>query len=61
VKVSVVMPGSVATDMAGAEADSTWMLGPDDVAESVAHALSTPAAVLVHRLEIRALKPPRKG
>src|SRR3712207_6815913 len=32
VKVSVVMPGSVATDMSGSEADATWMLGPDDVA-----------------------------
>jgi short-subunit dehydrogenase len=61
VKVSVVMPGSVATDMAGAEADASWMLGADDVAGAVAHVLSTPPAVLVHRLEIRALKPPRKG
>jgi 3-hydroxy acid dehydrogenase / malonic semialdehyde reductase len=61
VKVSVVMPGSVATEMAGAEADTTWMLRPDDVAESVAHVVATPPAVLVHRLEIRALKPPRKG
>ena len=61
VKVSVVMPGSVATDMAGAEADATWMLGAADVAEAVAHVLSTPPPVLVHRLEIRALKPPRKG
>jgi NADP-dependent 3-hydroxy acid dehydrogenase YdfG len=59
VKVSVVMPGSVATDMAGSDADATWMLRPDDVAESVAHALGTPPAVLVHRLEIRALKPPK--
>lgn len=61
VKVSVVMPGSVATDMAGSEVDATWMLVPDDVAESVAHVVATPPAVLVHRLEIRALRPPRKG
>ena len=61
VKISVVMPGSVATDMAGSDAASSWMLAPDDVAESVAHVLATPPAVLVHRLEIRALKPPRKG
>jgi NADP-dependent 3-hydroxy acid dehydrogenase YdfG len=61
VKVSVVMPGSVATEMAANEADASWMLDPDDVAESVAHVVATPPAVLVHRLEIRALKPPRKG
>ncbi len=61
VKVSVIMPGSVATDMAGEEPDVSWMLGPQDVAESVAHVVATPPAVLVHRLEIRALTPPQKG
>jgi len=61
VKVSVINPGSVATDLFGAEADPTWMLRPDDVAESVAHVLATPAGVLVHRLEVRVLKPPKKG
>ncbi len=61
VKISVVMPGSVATDMPGSEGDATWILGPDDVAESVAHVVATPPAVLVHRLEIRALKPPKRG
>jgi short-subunit dehydrogenase len=60
VKVSVVMPGSVATDMAGSEIDAMWMLSPGDVAESVAQIVATPPAVLVHRLEIRALKPPKK-
>jgi short-subunit dehydrogenase len=60
-KVYVVMPGSVATDMAGGEADAVWMLRPDDVADSVAHVVATPPAVLVHRLEIRVLKPPKKG
>jgi NADP-dependent 3-hydroxy acid dehydrogenase YdfG len=60
VKVSVVMPGSVATEMVGSDADATWMLRPDDVAEAVAQVVSTPPAVLVHRLEIRALKP-QKG
>jgi 3-hydroxy acid dehydrogenase / malonic semialdehyde reductase len=61
VKVSVVMPGSVATDMSAAEPDSTWMLRAEDVAEAVAHVLATPPAVLIHRLEVRALKPPKKG
>jgi 3-hydroxy acid dehydrogenase / malonic semialdehyde reductase len=55
VKVSTINPGSVATAFS-ARSDSSWMLSPDEVAESIAHILSTPADVLVHSLEIRALK-----
>ena len=55
VKVSTINPGSVATAFSE-RADSSWMLSPDEVAESIAHILSTPADVLVHSLEIRALK-----
>ena len=53
VKVSIVNPGSVATDFS-TRADPSWMLSADDVAESVAHVLATPPNVLVHRLEVRA-------
>jgi 3-hydroxy acid dehydrogenase / malonic semialdehyde reductase len=59
VKVSTVNPGSVATDFS-ARADASWMLSPDDVAESIAHIIATPPGVLVHSLEIRALAPPKK-
>jgi NADP-dependent 3-hydroxy acid dehydrogenase YdfG len=58
VKVSLIMPGSVATDVFQ-DRDRSWMLMSEDVAESVAHVLATPANVLVHRLEIRA-RTPRK-
>jgi NADP-dependent 3-hydroxy acid dehydrogenase YdfG len=57
VKVSVVMPGAVATefnDHQVTEADR-WKLSPDDVADAVAHVLGTPPTVLVHRLEVRTL------
>jgi len=54
VKVSVVNPGSVATEFSP-RADSSWMLAPEEVAEAVAHVLATPADVLIHRVEIRAL------
>jgi 3-oxoacyl-[acyl-carrier protein] reductase len=60
VKVSVVMPGSVATGMVGAETDTTRMLGAHDVADAVAQVVVTPPAVLIHRLEIRSLKPPQR-
>ena len=59
VKVSLIMPGSVATEVF-ADRDTSWMLAAEDVAESVAHVLATPPNVLVHRLEIRA-RTPRKG
>lgn len=56
VKVSIVNPGSVATDFSH-RSDPSWMLSAAEVAESVAHVISTPPDVLVHRLEIRALAP----
>ena len=60
VKVSVVSPGSVATDFSPPKArDVAWQLLPEDVAASVAHLVATPPGVLVHRLEVRALSPKR--
>ena len=56
VKVSIVNPGSVATEFSH-RADPSWMLSAVEVAESVAHVVDTPPDVLVHRLEIRALSP----
>lgn len=57
VKVSVVMPGSVETELFPPGTDSSWMLEPEDVAESVAYAVETPPWVLVGRLEVRPLRP----
>jgi 3-oxoacyl-[acyl-carrier protein] reductase len=56
VKVSIVNPGSVATEFSH-RSDPSWMLSAEEVAESVAHVIATPPDVLVHRLEIRALTP----
>lgn len=56
VKVSIVNPGSVATEFSH-RADASWMLSADEVAESVAHVIDTPPDVLVHSLEVRALSP----
>ena len=60
VKVSVVMPGGVATEFGGKmpTAADSWKLTADDVAEVVAHVLATPPSVLIHRLEVRTLKSP---
>lgn len=59
VKVSVVSPGSVATSFSS-RSDASWMIGPDDVANAVAHVLDTPPTVLIHRLEVRTLTAPKK-
>jgi NADP-dependent 3-hydroxy acid dehydrogenase YdfG len=56
VKISIVNPGSVATEFSH-RADPGWMLSAEEVAESVAHVIDTPPDVLVHSLEIRALTP----
>jgi 3-oxoacyl-[acyl-carrier protein] reductase len=60
VKVSVVNPASTATEFGGGSpADKPWALRPEDVAETVAHVLSTPPNVLVFTAEVRALSPRR--
>jgi NADP-dependent 3-hydroxy acid dehydrogenase YdfG len=60
VKVSVVMPGAVATEFNGnapGEKDR-WKLTPADVADAVAQVVLTPPNVLIHRLEVRTLTVP---
>lgn len=61
VKVSVVMPGSVATDMlVGDNPDRSWMLRPEDVATVVGQILSMPAHALVYQVEVRAANPKKR-
>jgi NADP-dependent 3-hydroxy acid dehydrogenase YdfG len=58
VKVSVVMPGSVATDMlVGDNPDRSWMLRPEDVATVVGQILAMPSHALVYQVEVRASNP----
>ena len=58
VKVSVVMPGSVATDMiVGDSTDQSWMLRPEDVADVVAGILDSPSHALTYQVEVRAANP----
>jgi short-subunit dehydrogenase len=61
VKVSVVMPGSVATSFSRSGRDQSWKLMADDVAGSVEFLLDTPPRMLVDRLEMRPLNPPKKA
>lgn len=56
IRVSTIMPGSVATEFAsGAGAD--WKIAPEDIAEIVLAILRMPARTLISRVEVRPSKP----
>lgn len=59
VKVSVVMPGSVDTDLFPEGTERGWMLEPEDVAVVVANMIDTPSHALQGRVEVRPLSPKR--
>jgi len=61
IRVSCVMPGSVATDFGrGATAKEGWALTAEDVAQVVMDLLAMPTRSLPSRVELRPSKPPKK-
>jgi NAD(P)-dependent dehydrogenase (short-subunit alcohol dehydrogenase family) len=61
IRVSYLMPGSVATDFGrGATEKAGWALQPADVAEVVVDLLRSPARALFSRVELRPSKPARR-
>jgi len=61
VRVSYVMPGSVATEFGGGAATGMdWKVAPEDVAEVVRMILKMPARTLVSRVEVRPSQPKSK-
>jgi 3-oxoacyl-[acyl-carrier protein] reductase len=61
VKVTNVMPGTVATpffDKAGWETDLSQAIQPEDVAATVLHALELPDRAVINEVEIEAIRPP---
>jgi NAD(P)-dependent dehydrogenase (short-subunit alcohol dehydrogenase family) len=61
IRVSYVLPGSVATEFSGrgAASGADWRLHPADVAQVVLGLLAHPARSLPSRVEIRPSKPPK--
>jgi NAD(P)-dependent dehydrogenase (short-subunit alcohol dehydrogenase family) len=62
IRVSTVMPGSVAThfnEHTPSDADA-WKIQPEDIAEIVMDLLTTPARTLPSRVEVRPSRPPKK-
>ena len=62
IRVSVIMPGSVATAFDGPSKgdDSSWKLSPEDVAEAVMDLLRHPTRSLPSRVEIRPSQPKKR-
>ena len=61
IRVSCVMPGSVATDFSGdPAAGGDWKLHAEDVAQVVSDLLAFPGRALPSRIEIRPSRPPKK-
>lgn len=62
IKVSYIMPGSVAThfnDHNPSDADA-WKIQPEDIADIVVSLLKLPARTLPSRVEVRPSKPPKR-
>ncbi len=59
IRVSYVLPGSVATEFSGrpSHAGADWRLQPDDVAQVIVDLLAHPARSLPSRVEIRPSRP----
>jgi 3-oxoacyl-[acyl-carrier protein] reductase len=61
IRVTDIMPGSVATDFAGGPSsrsgDTSWMIASEDVAEAVLMALRMPARTMISRVEMRPSRP----
>jgi NADP-dependent 3-hydroxy acid dehydrogenase YdfG len=55
------MPGSVATEFGGHDADSgaDWKIHSDDIAEIVRTLIKMPERTLISRVEVRPAKPKR--
>ncbi|HEX6020831.1 MAG TPA: SDR family oxidoreductase [Solirubrobacter sp.] len=60
VKVSVVNPASVTTELTPGGSKRDWPLTAEQVADAVAYVIAAPGDVLIHRMEIRSNRVPAK-
>jgi 3-oxoacyl-[acyl-carrier protein] reductase len=60
VRVSTIMPGSVATDFGHPKSDTSWMLTAEDVADAVWFTLHQPENALISRVEMRPARVKKK-
>ncbi len=62
IRVSYIMPGSVATEFSHPEpgTDDAWKIQPEDLAGIVLDLLRTPGRTLPSRIEVRPSRPPKR-
>ncbi|MFN0172426.1 MAG: SDR family oxidoreductase [Bryobacteraceae bacterium] len=61
IRVSDIMPGSVATGFGSGSGEENWKIAPEDVAQVVVSLLRMPDRTLVSRVEMRPSRPPKPG
>jgi NAD(P)-dependent dehydrogenase (short-subunit alcohol dehydrogenase family) len=63
IRVSYIMPGSVATEFGGRNESegADWRIASEDVARAVMDVLSYPGRSLASRIELRPSKPPKRN
>ena len=57
IRVSYVMPGSVATEFSGRGGEASWKLAGEDVARAVVDLVKYPSRALASRIELRPSQP----
>ncbi len=57
IRVSTILPGSVATEVGGRASKESWRLAPSDVAEVILHLLAHDPRSLPSRVDIRPSQP----
>jgi len=60
IRVSYIMPGSVATSGFGHGSSDDWKIQPEDIGKIVLDLLATPDRTLPSRVEVRPSRPPKK-
>jgi NAD(P)-dependent dehydrogenase (short-subunit alcohol dehydrogenase family) len=61
IRVSCIMPGSVATEFSGpGRGPEEWKIGAEDIAQTVLDLLALPPRTLASRVEVRPTQPPRR-
>jgi NAD(P)-dependent dehydrogenase (short-subunit alcohol dehydrogenase family) len=59
IRVTYIMPGSVATEFSSGASSADWKIAPEDVADIVMAVLRMPSRTLISRVEVRPSKPPK--
>jgi len=57
IRVTYIMPGSVATEFGAGESGGSWKIAPQDIADIVLTVLRMPERTMISRVEVRPSRP----